>query len=58
MSIIMTKKQCREILEFLDNEEDDTEIKIREQEICVIPGVFVSVLEYPEDGETFIKKAV
>ena len=57
MSIIVTKKQVKRILEWLGDDGDDlTEIKIREAEIHDKPGVLVSFPEYDEDGEFSIER--
>lgn len=59
MSIIITKKQVKKILEYLgDDGDDDTEIRIREgyNDHRRKSGVFVSFPKYDEDGEAFFEK--
>lgn len=58
MSIIITKKQCKEIIEWLgDDGDDDTEIIIREGEDHEKHGVLVSFSEYDQDAEVFFEKS-
>jgi len=59
MSIIIEKKQIKEIIEWLgDDGDDDTEIRIRKGKNHGKPGVLVSFPEYDQDGEVFFKKCV
>jgi len=60
MSIIITRKQIRKIVEWLgDDGDDDTEIKIRKGENHRKElGMLVSFPEYDQDGEVFFENSL